>query len=89
MINANKIFDYIKIMKNIKETCIEFFKNEDIKKDIRDVIKPLGLWVYNEIYVYLWILCIYNVFLFFIVLAILFILLHMLRKNYTFQYSVN
>jgi hypothetical protein len=61
--------------KNIRDTCIEFFKNEDIKRDVKEVIKPIGLIIYNELYVYIWFICIYNVFLIFIVLAILYLLI--------------
>ena len=57
-------------MKNIRDTCIEFFKNEDIKRDI----------VYNEIYIYIWFICIYIIFITFIILANLFILLQKSRN---------
>uniref|UniRef100_A0A6C0DN76 Uncharacterized protein n=1 Tax=viral metagenome TaxID=1070528 RepID=A0A6C0DN76_9ZZZZ len=70
-------------MKNIKDTCIEFFQNEDIRKDVKDIIKPIVNIVYNEIYVYLWLICLYNVFLIFIILANLFLLLHFLKKPNT------
>jgi hypothetical protein len=62
-------------MKSIRDTCIEFFQNEDIRKDVKEVLKPLANIVYNEIYLYLWLLCFYNLFLFFIILAILVLLL--------------
>lgn len=70
-------------MKNIKDTCIEFFQNEDIRKDVKDIIKPIVNIVYNELYVYLWLICLYNVFLIFIILANLFLLLHFLKKPNT------
>jgi len=70
-------------MKNIKDTCIEFFQNEDIRKDVKDMIKPIVNIVYNEIYVYVWLICFYNVFLIFIILANLFLLLHFLKKTPT------
>jgi hypothetical protein len=72
-------------MKNIKERCIEFFNSEDIRKDINDAIKPLGVMIYNEIYIYLWLICFYNVFLIFIVLANLILLLTLLRRNKYFS----
>jgi hypothetical protein len=70
-------------MKNIKDTCIEFLQNEDIRKDVKDIIKPIVNIVYNELYVYLWLICLYNVFLIFIILANLFLLLHFLKKPNT------
>ena len=70
-------------MKNIKDTCIEFLQNEDIRKDVKEIIKPIVNIVYNELYVYLWLICLYNVFLIFIILANLFLLLHFLKKPNT------
>jgi hypothetical protein len=64
-------------MKNIRDTCIEFFKNEDIHKEVKEIIKPLGNMMYNEIYLYIWFICIYNVFLLFIILANLFLVIHL------------
>jgi hypothetical protein len=64
-------------MKNIRDTCIEFFKNEDIHKEVKEIIKPLGNMMYKEIYLYLWFICIYNVFLLFIILANLFLVIHL------------
>jgi hypothetical protein len=66
-------------MKSIRDTCIEFFQNEDIRQDMKTVIQPLGGMLYNEIYPYLWFLCIYHVFLTFLVLAILILLLRVLN----------
>jgi len=64
-------------MKNLRDTCIEFFKNEDLQKQVKEVIKPVGNMMYNEIYPYLWFICIYNVFLLFIILANLFLMIHL------------
>ena len=72
-------------MKNIKDRCVEFFNSEDIRKDIKDAIKPLGTMIYNEIYIYLWMICFYNVFLIFIILANLILLLSLLRRNKYFS----
>jgi hypothetical protein len=68
-------------MKTVKDTCIEFFQNEDIRKDVQEIIKPIVQIIYNEMYVYIWFICIYNVFLIFIILVILFLLLRVLRKE--------
>jgi hypothetical protein len=66
-------------MKNIKDSVIEFLKNENIKKELSEVFRPLGTLVYNEIYIYLWSICIFNVFLIFIILANLILLLKLFR----------
>jgi hypothetical protein len=67
-------------MKNIRETCIDFLQNEDIKKDVKAIIRPIVGIIYNEVYPYLWLLCIYNVFLIFIILANLVLLLRLLKR---------
>lgn len=68
-------------MKNVRDTCIEFFQNEDIRKDVREMVKPIVHIIYNEIYVYIWFICIYNVFLIFLVLANLLLLLRWFTKS--------
>jgi hypothetical protein len=67
-------------MKNIRDTCIDFFKNEDIRKDVKEMLKPFAQIMYNELYLYVWVICFYNVFLIFIVLVNLFLLLKLIRK---------
>ena len=67
-------------MRSIRETFIDFFKNEDIKRDVKDIIRPIGTILYNEIYIYLWLICIYHIFFIFIVLANLFLLFKLLNK---------
>jgi len=67
-------------MKNIRDSCIQFFQNEDIRKEIRDIISPIVDIVYNELYVYLWVICFYNVFLFFILLANLVFILQLVKQ---------
>jgi hypothetical protein len=72
-------------MKSIRDTCIEFFQNEDTRKDMKEILKPLANIVYNEVYLYLWLLCFYNLFLFFIILAILVLLLRVLGQLMNFS----
>ena len=67
-------------MKSIRDSCVEFFQNEEIKKDIREIIKPIVDTIYNEINIYIWIICFYNVFLVFIILANLFLMLRLSNK---------
>ena len=67
-------------MKSLRDTCIDFFQSEDIKNDMKAIIQPIGSMVYNEIYPYIWFLCIYLVLLTFIVIAILFLLLRVLNQ---------
>jgi hypothetical protein len=68
-------------MKNIRESVIEFFKSEDSKRNMKEMIKPIGEIVYNEIYIYIWLICFYHIFFIFIVLANLFLLLKLIGMN--------
>lgn len=68
-------------MKNLRDSCIEFFKNEDIRRDVKEIIKPIANIIYNESYLYIWLICFYNVFLLFIVLANLFLLIRLFSKE--------
>lgn len=72
-------------MKNIRDTCLDFFKNEDIRKDVKEMLKPFAQIMYNELYLYIWVICFYNVFLIFIVLVNLFLLLKLIRKSKVIQ----
>lgn len=58
-----------------------FFKKEDIKKLSKEIIKPVVNIIYDEIYPYIWFLCIYNVLFLFITLAILFLVIRFCNKN--------
>jgi hypothetical protein len=68
-------------MKNIRDTCIEFFQNEDIRKDVKEMLKPFVQIIYNELYLYIWFICFYNVFLIFLVLVNLILLLKLIRTS--------
>jgi hypothetical protein len=68
-------------MKNIRDVCTSFLQDENIRKDIKEIIKPLIQIMYNEIYIYLWLLWLYNVFLFCIILVILVILVRLFQNS--------
>lgn len=67
-------------MRKLKDICIDFFKNEDTKKDVREMMIPIFNMIYNELYVYIWIIAIYNIFFVFILLAVFFIVLQIFRN---------
>ena len=64
----------------MRNVLVDFFKNEDIKRDVKDVIKPVVSFIYDEIYVYIWFICLYNVFFILVVLAILYLLIQLPNK---------
>jgi hypothetical protein len=76
-------------MKSIRDTCIEFFQNEDIRKDVKEMMKPIVQIVYNEVYWYLWLLCFYNLFLIFIILAILVLLIRLIKQIKKFSITID
>jgi len=61
-------------MKNFKDTFMSFFAGEDIQRDIKAIVKTMGVGLYNELYMYIWFICIYNVLLLFLVCVNLFLL---------------
>jgi len=71
----------IKNMKKIKENCLEFLQNEDIRRDFRDLIRPIIQFIYNEIYIYLWVICFYNVFIFFLIVVNMYLLIRLLKMK--------
>ena len=56
-------------MKNIKQSCIEFFSDSENKKELFELFKPVTDSLYNELYIYLWIICFYSVALFLLVFS--------------------
>ena len=68
-------------MNFLKDTCIDFFKNEDIKKDMKEMMTPIFNLIYNEIYIYIWIIAIYNIFFLFILLGMFFLLIQLFHKR--------
>ena len=75
----NIIFLY---MKNLRDTFKQFLNNDDIKNDLKEIMmKPVFNMIYNEIYIYIWIIAIYNIFFVFIILAIFFILLKIINSK--------
>uniref|UniRef100_A0A6C0KJE9 Uncharacterized protein n=1 Tax=viral metagenome TaxID=1070528 RepID=A0A6C0KJE9_9ZZZZ len=68
-------------MKNIRNTCMEFFQNEDMRKHIKDIVKPIVDLMYNEMYYYVWFVCLYHVFLIFIILVNLVLLIKLLNTK--------
>lgn len=61
----------------------QFFQSEDVKKYIKQTIHEIGLIIYNEMYLYVWFICLYHVFLIFMVLANFYVLMKILsdKKN--------
>ena len=66
-----------------------YLKNDDVKRFIKEAVKPIVNVVYNEIYIYVWFICIYNVFLIFIILTNLYYLYKLSNaKNNDIKYNL-
>jgi hypothetical protein len=48
---------------------LKFLENEENKAQLKKIVQPLGTMIYNELYVYIWIICVYNVVLLFLLVA--------------------
>jgi len=74
-------------MRSIKDSIIHFMQSEDIKRDLYSIIQPIYTNIYNEMYPYLWFICIYMVILTFIILANLILLVQVLNTLGSFYIS--
>jgi len=64
------------------DACLTYLKTDESRRYLKEnIIHPVGQVIYNEWYIYLWLICIYHVFLIFLVLANLIILLTFLSKK--------
>jgi len=71
-------------MEPLWDTCVNYMKTDDARRQLREsVIVPMGDILYNEMYFYVWFICLYHVFLIIIILANLFLLLRMLSLSGT------
>lgn len=68
-------------IKNLRDSCIDFLKNENTKKEMQEMIKPIFGMIYNEIYVYVWIIAICHIFFVVMLLSMFVILLQLLNKH--------
>lgn len=59
----------------------EFFIAEDFNRYMKQFVKPIVSNIYNELYIYIWFICLYNVFLIFLTLANLILLSKLITKN--------
>lgn len=67
-------------MKSLKESIQEFLQNEEIKTEIKSILKPFGILIYNEIYFYMLLICVYCVLLFLINIISLVMMLNLTRQ---------
>ena len=63
------------------KTLYEIFEKEVINRYSQELIKPISNKIYNFLYPYIWMICIYNVLLFILILANFVLLLKLSWKT--------
>ena len=64
------------------DACLSYLKTDESRRYLKEnIIHPVGQVIYNEWYIYLWLICIYHVFLIFLVITNLIRLLTFLSKK--------
>lgn len=67
-------------MKNIQDSCLDFFNNEDIRNNIKEILMPFGKIIYNEIYIYIWLFILYLIIVIIIILINLYMTMNIMKK---------
>ena len=65
----------------LQHSWIQFFKDVETKREFMELLKPVKESLYNEIYIYIWIICFYSIMLFLLILANLFLLLRIINYS--------
>lgn len=65
----------------------EWLKNEDIQRNFRKAGGTVAAAIYNEMYVYIWFICIYNIFLLVVVVINLYLLIRLWRGGNILSYD--
>ena len=55
-------------------------KDKDIRNDMKEIITPLFDMIYNDTYVYIWLICIYNIFLIILIIINLYLSHRIINK---------
>jgi hypothetical protein len=68
-------------MRTFRSSCINFFKDDIVKQDIQEMVKPIYKLFYNEIYIYIWIIAFYHIFIIFMITSMFYILIRMMKAQ--------
>jgi len=58
----------------------QWLQHAEIKTHLKSILYPLATTLYNELYIYIWFICVYNVMLILMVVANFALLIHVLRQ---------
>jgi len=67
-------------MKSFKETIHGYLQNEEFKTEMKNMLKPFGAIIYNEIYFYILLICVYCVLVFLFGLASIITMMNLTRQ---------
>lgn len=67
-------------MKSLKETIHGYLQNEEFKTEVKNMLKPFGAIIYNEIYFYILLICVYCVLVFLFGLASIITMMNLTRQ---------
>ena len=59
----------------------ELLKSEEVQRYLRTATTTVGTTVYNEIYLYVWFICIYNIFLLAVIIINLYLLIKLVNNS--------
>jgi len=65
----------------LQNSWIQFFNDVETRREFMELLKPVKESLYNEIYIYIWIICFYSIMLFLLILANLFLLLRIINYS--------
>ena len=63
----------------------EWLKNEDIQRNFRKASGVVVTAIYNEMYIYIWFICVYNIFLLIVVVINLYLLVKLWRAQLAYK----
>ena len=66
----------------------EWLKNEDIQSNFRKASSVVVKAIYNEIYIYIWFICVYNIFLLIVVVINLYLLVTLWRGQLAYIFPL-
>ena len=72
----------------LQNSWIQFFNDVETKREFMELLKPVKESLYNEIYIYIWIICFYSIMLFLLILANLFLLLRIINYSIKFPNQI-
>jgi hypothetical protein len=58
-----------------------FLENSDLRTHLKTILYSLAKNLYNDLYIYVWLICFYNVILILLLLGILALLVHTLKTS--------